>query len=81
MTEKSDIEKLQILISHWIDHNHNHETEMAKWQDLADQQGQSEAATHIGKAISGMQETDKELKKALKILGGKIENHHHHHHH
>ena len=80
MTEKSDINKLQILLSHWIEHNHSHESEMDKWQTMADQSDQTKAAEHIRQAIAAMKETDKFLALALEELGGKLDGHHHHHH-
>jgi hypothetical protein len=79
MSNKSDIEKLRILLSHWIEHNHSHETEMNKWQTVADQNDQTKAANHLKQAIATMQETNKCLALALDELGGKLEGHHHHH--
>ena len=37
MTEQkySDIEKLRVLISHWLQHNESHGEEYAKWADVA----------------------------------------------
>ncbi len=81
MTDKSDLEKLRILLDHWIDHNHSHEAEMDKWQKVAAASNQEKAAAHIREAIAGMKETDKALAKALEALGGQIEGHQHHHHH
>ena len=40
MDEKTTMEKLQILLPHWIEHNHNHETEFKKWVDLVRSEGQ-----------------------------------------
>ncbi len=79
MTDKSDIEKLRILLDHWIGHNHSHEAEMDKWQKIAAEAGKTEAAAQIQEAIAGMKETDKALAKALETLGGHLEGHHHHH--
>jgi hypothetical protein len=80
MTDKSDIEKLQILLDHWIDHNHSHEAEMDKWRKVAAEAGQKEAAAKIREAIAAMRETDQALSKALESLGGPPTGHHHHHH-
>lgn len=79
MAEKSDIEKLQILLSHWIGHNHSHATEMGKWQKVAADNNQAEVAELITKAISGITETDKALSLALEKLGGAPHSHSHHH--
>lgn len=80
MTEKSDIEKLRILLAHWLEHNHSHEAEMNKWQKVAAEAKQEEAAAHLREAVAGIQETDKALAKALESLGGHLKGHHHHHH-
>ena len=40
MDQKTTMEKLQILLPHWIEHNHNHEAEFKKWADLARAEGQ-----------------------------------------
>lgn len=80
MTDKSDIEKLQIMLAHLIDHNHSHASEMAKWQDVAARNDQAEVALLIKQAIAGISETDRALTSALEKLGGNPKEHHHHHH-
>ena len=35
MSEKTGIEKLRILLPHWIDHNNSHIEEFSKWKDVA----------------------------------------------
>ncbi|MCX5876259.1 MAG: hypothetical protein NT087_08210 [Deltaproteobacteria bacterium] len=84
MDQKTTMEKLQILLPHWIEHNHNHETEFKKWVDLARAEGQGPLAELLDKAVSSMAETDSILKKALAEVGGPGAGHHHghdHHHH
>jgi len=80
MTEKSDIEKLRILVAHWIDHNHSHEAEMTKWLTVAKDAGQGNTVACLEEAIAGMKQTDGALDRALETLGGPLEDHHHHHH-
>lgn len=80
MTEKSDLEKLRILLPHWVEHSHSHQQEFVKWLDIARQQGQEEAAAEIERALGFMSQTDDALNRALDLLGGKVEGHHHHHH-
>jgi len=81
MDQKSTKEKLQILLPHWIEHNHNHETEFKKWVDLARAEGQGALAELLDKAVASMAETDSILKKVLAEIGGPGEGHCHHHHH
>jgi len=81
MEQKTVLEKLQILLPHWIEHNDNHETEFKKWADLARSEGQGTLAELLDKAVLSMTKTDEILKKALAEIGGPSEEHCHHHHH
>jgi hypothetical protein len=49
VTEKqyTDIEKLQVLISHWLEHNESHGREYARWGEVAREAGHESAAEHI----------------------------------
>lgn len=82
MTEKTELEKLRILLPHWIEHSHSHQHEFKKWAEVARSRGKEDVAASISKAISAMSEADRALEKGLASLGGKLEeNAHHHHHH
>ncbi|HIJ79023.1 MAG: hypothetical protein OEY01_08395 [Desulfobulbaceae bacterium] len=81
MSEKSTIEKLQILLPHWVEHNNNHEAEFSKWAEAAGQAGEKSLAELLNKAVASMAATDAILKEALKLVGGPGKEHHHHHHH
>jgi hypothetical protein len=81
MTKKTELEKLRILLPHWIEHSHSHQKEFEKWADTAEQEGETKAASEIKKALTAMADADTALKKALESLGGQVEGHHHHHHH
>ncbi len=78
------IEKLRILLPHWIQHNRGHVEECGKWSALARQAGETGVADHIESAIAAMNQAGVLLDKALLAAGGKIPEaagHHHHHHH
>ena len=83
MTTKSDLEKLQILLPHWLDHNQSHAEEFDKWSAVAKEAGQGEAASLIAAAAARLREADQALTAALaKVGGGKSgEGHHHGHDH
>ena len=81
MSDKTVIEKLQLLLPHWVEHNHNHEHEFKKWADEVRAGGHAELADLLDKAVASMAETDGILKEALAKVGGPAEGHHHHHHH
>jgi len=85
MSEKqySDIEKLQMLITHWLQHNESHGREYAKWAEVARQAGYTDTADYIEQAVELLANADKVFEKALDSAGGprKDTQHHHHHHH
>lgn len=85
--DKTTIEKLQILLPHWIEHNKNHEAEFRKWAAAAHAEGLENLAGQLDKAASSMAVTDEILRQTLVEAGGsntQDEHHHghdHHHHH
>lgn len=83
MTEKhySDLEKLQLLLTHWLQHNEGHGAEYMKWAEAARHAGHAEAADLIEEALSSLRNADKALAKALDSVGGPNKKHQHHHHH
>ena len=82
-----NLEKLRILLQHWIDHNGGHADEFTKWQNIMSSEGQDKIAASMGEAIRQMDTVSKVLAEALKDCGGppesggKHDHHHHHHHH
>lgn len=85
MTEKqySDIEKLQMLITHWLQHNESHGREYAKWAAVARQAGHPATAAYIEEAVALLAKADTAFAKALDSAGGPSKGHqrHGHHHH
>lgn len=80
MSEMETVQKLRIMLPHWIEHNHNHESEFKKWSEEVRSHGLGEVADLIDKAIAGMAETDAILNKILDKVGGPSGASHHHHH-
>ena len=83
MTEKhySDLEKLQMLLTHWLQHNESHGSEYLKWAEVARQAGHEATAELIEQAVELLKKADVSLGKALESVGGSSHEHHHHHHH
>jgi len=83
MTDKqySDIEKLQMLLTHWLQHNKSHSEEYAKWVAVARRDGYAATADYIEQAIDLLAKADNAFAKALESVGGPSQGHHHHHHH
>ena len=78
----NDLEKLRVILPHWIDHNSDHGQEYTQWAGLMDSCGQDEIAELLRKAEKALQQADTALKEALRKAGGPVsgEGHHHHHH-
>ena len=83
MTEKhySDLEKLQVLLTHWLQHNESHGAEYLKWAEVARQGGHTATAEFIDQAVELLNKADESLRKALESVGGPSHQGHHHHHH
>ena len=83
MTEKkySDVEKLQMLISHWLNHNVDHGSEYGKWAEVARQAGYVSTAEFIEEAVELLAKADKAFEKALESVGGSGKELHHQHPH
>lgn len=79
--ELSPLEKLRVLLPHWLAHSKSHQEEFTKWADLAGKEGATEAAEAIGQALARLAEADSALNRALDVLGGPVNGPHHHHHH
>jgi hypothetical protein len=77
------MDKLRVLLPHWMEHNRGHAEECGKWAAFAREAGEEGVADHIEKAVAAMHEASALLEKAFSAAGGKMgaPGHHHHHHH
>jgi len=80
------IEKLRVMLPHWVEHNRSHGTEFAEWaEQIAESNG--ELADQLKKAVDALDVAQHALENALSIAGGPQKpefsdhGHHHHHHH
>lgn len=77
-----NVEKLRIMLQHWIEHNKGHVEEFDKWRETMTADGQVSLAAQIAEAINTMGIVNNQLEKALEEIGGpKDDDHHHHDHH
>ena len=81
MAEKTEVEKLRILLPHWIEHNDSHKAEFNKWAAVAHHEGKSEVAALIEQAVASLEQANHALSAALDKVGGPMEGAGHHHHH
>jgi len=66
--EKTDTEKLEILLKHWIEHNEEHAREFGEWAERVKALGNIAVHDDIGKAVEKMREANEYLFKALMML-------------
>ena len=62
----NEIEKLRMLIPHWIEHNNEHAEEYQRWAETA-----TEASADILVAVDALKKVNQTLGTALEKLGGK----------
>jgi len=61
----NDLEKLQVLLPHWIEHNEEHATEFREWARRAGEAGEDMFA-----ASQQLESANDSLRAALEKLGG-----------
>lgn len=64
----NEIEKLRVLLPHWIEHNEEHAAEFRQWAERTD-----EAGAEIMAAAHQMEIVNRSLRAALEKLGGALE--------
>jgi hypothetical protein len=69
MDPTTTIEKLRVLLPHWIEHNRNHEAEFRKWSAAARAEGSEGLAMLLDRAAANMAATDEILKEAQSEAG------------
>lgn len=77
-----NLEKLRVMLPHWLEHNTSHAQEFARWAHLVEG-GDREIAALLHRAAAALRDADAALREALHRSGGEQPGHapHHHHHH
>ncbi|MBC8233871.1 hypothetical protein H8E77_30345 [bacterium] len=65
---KTDMEKLEILLKHWVEHNEEHAGEFEAWAEKAKALGHVDAHADILSAVESMRKANEHLLKALENL-------------
>lgn len=77
------VEKLQVMLPHWVEHNRSHAKEFSEWSAQV-ATTDSHLAAHLDQAVTALQQAQKALEKALELCGGAMctdaQSQHHHHH-
>ncbi|MBC7264162.1 MAG: hypothetical protein H5T64_07345 [Chloroflexi bacterium] len=70
MAGLGEIEKLRLLLPHWIEHNAEHAAEFREWAERAQRVNQGDAARNMHLAAESLEEANRALSTALEKLGG-----------
>ncbi|MEW6671211.1 MAG: hypothetical protein AB1427_05870 [Thermodesulfobacteriota bacterium] len=68
----TDIEKLSILLPHWLHHNNDHIRDQEKWVKAAEDAGFTKVADELRRAIGFFKRANRHLEKADLCLKVKI---------
>ena len=77
----SDIEKLRVLLPHWLEHNTAHADDYRAWVERAQAAGEPHVAEHLAAAVEKLEGVNRDLQTALEHLGGPVEAGEHDHLH
>ncbi len=78
----NNIEKLRVMLPHWIEHNQGHGKEFSQWADKLTVDN-PEVAVLLRNAVKSLEEAETALEETLGRVGGPLAGggvHHHHHH-
>jgi hypothetical protein len=79
----TEIEKLRILLPHFIEHNDEHAQEFLRWIAVLEEADMPDSAAALKKAALSAADVTRHLKTAMDLAGGALPGHetgHHHHH-
>lgn len=63
-----EMQKLSIVMEHWIEHNQSHVGEYRRWAQRAGELGLEQVKTEIEEAIRMLSESNGHLEKARKAV-------------
>lgn len=66
----TDIEKLRVLLPHWLEHNASHADDYRAWIERARAAGADHVAEHLAAAVEKLAGVHRDLQDALEHLGG-----------
>jgi len=77
----TDLEKLRVLLPHWIGHNEEHQAEFERWARSCQDAGGPGISAALIKAAEASEKVTNRLKEALLLAGGPMEQTDIHGHH
>lgn len=69
MTARTALDKLRILLPHWIDHNRRHGEEFRQWAETARADELATPARHLADAADAIRAADAQLREAAHAIG------------
>ncbi|MCI5122415.1 MAG: hypothetical protein D3908_14745 [Candidatus Electrothrix sp. AUS4] len=72
MSAMNDLDKLRVMLPHWIDHNQGHGKEFAQWADKLSSDS-PEVTQLLREAVQSLQKAQARLEDALQKAGGPLE--------
>ena len=69
MIAMTDLQRLRILLPHWIEHNAEHAAEFREWAERARVAGQEGPTSDIALAAEELERVSEQLAAALEKLG------------
>ena len=70
MSVPTDLDKLRILLSHWVEHNRKHSEEFFEWVKRIEELASKDVVLHLRSAGEEMEKVTGHLRAALRHLGG-----------
>jgi hypothetical protein len=64
-----EVDKLRVLLPHWLEHNADHAGEFLGWAQKARELGYPHVAAHVETAAEKMRSAGEELRLAIALLG------------
>ena len=65
----NDVDKLRVLLPHWMEHNAEHAKGFRTWAGRARAAGEEDLADHIIAAAKKMEAANRNLESAIEHLG------------
>ena len=74
------LQKVRVVLPHWIEHNQGHMEESRKWVEALRSEGNEPVAALVEEAVAAMARAGHLLVHAMETAGGPGDHDSHHHH-
>ena len=65
----NDMQKLKVLLAHWVEHNREHADAFRQWAQRAEEYGSEEVASTLQTAAQEMKSLNERLRATRDLLG------------